>query len=286
MERDSERRLDQIQSGNTRMQHALRLAADIAGTQAHLLLQGEHGTGRRTLARAIHDASPRRRGPFLEAFARGSTRPTAEWLRERLLLADGGTLYVWDVEELPLDCLVLIENRSEIAAGTRVIAGTSHEGPTFACDPLCEVVIQLPPLRRRPEDVVPLFLELASEASIAMGRFPVEGCLDAAAGLLAEHAWTDNLFELRHVAWQAACTASGGFVTVRDLAIPCAEEAADSPMPRPSDRESKVLRRHALHVLRREGGDVDRAATALGVSRSGFYKKIKRYRIRREDFRV
>lgn len=81
------------------------------------------------------------------------------------------------------------------------------------------------------------------------------------------------------------CSASDGFVSVRDLVIHGAEAIVGPFTPRPSDRETQVLRRHALYVLRRVGADLERAAVALGVCPLGLHQKMKRYRIGPHDFR-
>ena len=86
------------------------------------------------------------------------------------------------------------------------------------------------------------------------------------------------------MASQAARAAGGAIVAAGDLPLDGVPRLGDPPLLLNIDRETQILRRHALGILRRFGGDVDRSAVALGVSRSTLYKEMKRYRIAPGDY--
>ncbi len=283
-------RFDQLQATNPVYREACNRARAAAAVHCHILLRGQVGTGRRTLAQAVHAESPRREGPFVAAFVTSEERSTPRWVDDQLARARGGTLYLSDPVELSEEAYWRLVHRFTDDVDVRLIASTRREALEFSHDSsilwqgvqdlASEVVVDLPPLRARPEDIVPLFLQFAAEA--APGR--VEACTEAAERALVEYAWPGNLLELRLVASQAARAAGGAVVAAGDLPLDGVPRLGEPPMPLHVDRETQVLRRHALGVLRRFGGDMERSAHALGVTLSCLYEKMKRYRIARGEY--
>ncbi len=276
---------DQLQAANPTYKKAWGQARAAAAGRAQMLLRGLVGTGRRTLARAVHLESPRREGPFVAACATSEERTTPRWIDEQLARAQGGTLYLSDILDLYWEADSHLFERLADGVDVRLIASTRRVALDFELgrmglrDDANQVVIDLPPLYDRPEDVVPLFLRFASEAARHAGRPDIETCSETVQRVVSEYAWPGNLLELRHVASMAAWSASGGAVEVGDLAIEGAAETREPVVPLPTDRETQVLRRHVLHLLRRYRGDVHRAAAAFGVSRSAMYERMRHYGI-------
>ena len=282
-------RFDQLQAANPIYKEAWGRARAVAAGRAHMLLRGHVGSGRLTLARAVHLESPRREGPFVAAFVTSEERSTPRWVEEQIARARGGTLYLSDPVDLYDEASSYLAERFAERPDVRLIASTRRVAFDFDMDPHVlgrdlrdlagDVVVDLPPLCERPEDVVPLFLQFAAETAAAFGRPAPEACTEGAQRVLLEYEWPGNLLELRVVASQAAQTAVTGGGTAADLAIDGVPANAEPAFPLRADRETEALRRHALGVLHRFGGDVDRSAQALGVSRSALYRKMKRYRI-------
>ena len=209
---ESRYRLAGLETGNARMQEAINMAARAAASRATILIRGESGTGKELLARAIHYASPRRRGPLVavnvaalpetllesELFGheRGAFTGADREHRGRFELADGGTLFLDEIGDLPRGTQVkllrvLQEQAFERLGGTRpikvdvrVVAATHRDleamvrAGEFREDlfyRLNVVAITLPPLRERREDIpllVDHFLRRFADEGKAAQRLP------------------------------------------------------------------------------------------------------------------
>ncbi len=282
--------------------------------RAALLLQGESGSGKRWLARLIHEHSPRADAPFVELAAAAGD---AAWLEMALMgreaapdgsaerrqglleVADGGTLFVEEVGELPLELqsklAAVLENRSlrrvggarEIPVDIRLIASTTRslgaevEAGRFRQDffyLLNVMPLAVPPLRERGRDellgLIRRFLrELATAAPGAPSRLS-----DEALDRLLHHPWPGNVSELRNVLERALLLARGQ-PEVGPEHLP--------PEVRPKtgllDRRytpltiAELERMHIDRTLKHHGGNRTKAAHELGISRATLIAKIKRY---------
>jgi DNA-binding NtrC family response regulator len=294
------------------MQAALRRAHDFADSDAPVVILGESGTGKEVVARAVHAASPRGSRPFVpvnvaalpaellesELFghARGAfTGATAE--KEGLLeSADGGTLFLDEIAEMPLalqakllralddgeirrvgetrafgvDVRFVCATHRDLAQ--RVAAGEFREDLYYR---LKVLVIRLPPLRERAEDVLPLARQF-----VAAERRPASGLSADAEGLLVAYGWPGNVRELQNVMRHAAVLARGGEVRREHL-----PEELLRTAPRPSKggvrrKLAEVEREHVLRVLEDCGGSQVEAARVLGVGRNTLWRKLRAYRER------
>jgi DNA-binding NtrC family response regulator len=284
----------------------------VAASDAPALVTGEHGTGKERLARALHAASPRAHRPFLvfdagrvaasafegELFGqgRGAGRTPAE-APGRFELADGGTLLVDDVADVPADqqprlLRALRSGEFERAgdprtrqASVRVVGATTADlraecaAGRFREDLLFglnAVELRLPPLRERREDVPALaafFLERFSRRY----RRPFAGFADTALHALLSHAWPGNVRELEHALERAVLVAKGPVLEVTDLGLRPA--AANAP-PLEQMTLDEVERLLIQRALDRHAGNVSEAAKALGLSRSALYRRLERHGIR------
>jgi DNA-binding NtrC family response regulator len=295
---------------------ALRGIEKVAATDAPVLLLGEAGTGRSSLARALHEASARAGGPLVEVDA--GAFPSALFESElfghragaftgavaagegRVARAAGGTLVLDHVEELPLGSQpkllrLLAERRyaplggEEVAADARFLA----VGPddltqriargAFRADlyyRLEVVAFRLPPLRQRRDDLPALVAAMVADLAERFGR-PGLRVAPAASRWMAEHSWPGNLRQLRNVLERALILgtgeSSGAAAEVLDP-LPPAETSADAAAGEPHSlvEVEKLQIRAALAWTR---GHQGRAATLLGISRKALWEKRRRHGI-------
>ncbi len=225
----------------------------VAPTDAPVLITGESGTGKELIARAIHASSARRtrllvsvncasvpRELFESEFfghVRGAFTGALRDRDGRFGRADGGTILLDEVGEIPLELqgkLLRALEAGEIErvgddrrrhVDTRVIAATNRDLAREVDDGafredlfyrLCVVPIHLPPLRERPEDVVPLALQFFQAIAHRLGR-PDVRLADEALEQLEGYAWPGNIRELRNVIERAVILSRGGAVQVEPV---------------------------------------------------------------------
>jgi DNA-binding NtrC family response regulator len=295
------------------MRRVLQLVRDLARSESSVLIQAESGTGKELLARAFHETSPRRAGPFVpvdcgalpegifesELFGHargaftGATRESPGLFRA----ANGGTLFLDEVGELPLALQAKLlralqerEVRPLGAAGAvpvdvRVVAATNRDldaevrAGRFRTDlfyRLRVVEVALPPLRERREDI-PLLVAHFLERSAAGGG--VGGIEPDALAALLHRPWPGNVRELANAIEAAAALARGPRLTLADLRVSPAEASAEATAAAPGGLELSLAaweRACIEATLQRVGGDVRRAAALLRVGRSTLYRKLRK----------
>jgi DNA-binding NtrC family response regulator len=298
------------------MQRVLAVATRLLEARTPVLLEGESGTGKDLLARHLHEASGRREGPFVavhcpsvpeellesELFGheRGAFTDARRTKLGKVEMADGGTLYFDQVQELSLPLQakllrVVEEKRFERLGGTRTLEVDARFVFSASVDlraavsrgafredlfhRLSVVELELPPLRERQEDVLLLaqhFLkrERKRGATRALG-FDAE-----AEALLLGYAWPGNVRELRATVERGALLASGETLTAADLPLHLRGDprALFSSRERPPSLK-EVEQAYIRHVLREANGQQTRAARVLGISRKALWEKRRRYGI-------
>ncbi len=312
------------------MTEVLRKVERAAPTDAAVLIRGETGTGKELVARALHHASRRARGPFVslncaalpegllesELFGHvkgaftGATSASTGLFRA----AHRGTLFLDEVGEmspaLQAKLLRVLETREVrpvgatevVAIDVRIVAAThrdllaASQREGFREDlfyRLAVIEVELPPLRERHDDLLPLARHFLGELARARGE-PERGLSPALVDVLTRHAWPGNVRELRSALEHAATMAEGeDTLEPQDLpmrllravagAAPPARPSAPvtSPADAPAGPAIEPLadleRRHTLAALERLGGDRRRAAEALGIDLSTLYRKLKRW---------
>jgi DNA-binding NtrC family response regulator len=272
------------------LHRAIDLAERAALGSVPILLQGEHGTGRESLARAVHLAGPRREHPFhaLESIDAHSFPPpeTEASLQERLhALAHGGTLFVRSIEGSSRRLQVALA--LVLAAGPdpqfpRVIASTSADLTQLTERGLFEprllyslraCTIALPPLRERGQDLAALVAHFALQASAARSRGPC-AFTERALKAFAAYAWPGNIHELRCVVERLTDFAGHAPVDVNELP----PELRATPVPgRQTGFRSlaEVTHSYAVEVFTATGGNLSRAAELLKISRKTLRDKLK-----------
>jgi DNA-binding NtrC family response regulator len=252
---ESRHRLSGLETANSRMADAINTAARAAASRATILIRGESGTGKELMARAVHYASPRSKGPLVainvaalpdtllesELFGheRGAFTGADREHRGRFELADGGTLFLDEIGDLPKGTQVkllrvLQEQAFERLGGTRtlrvdvrVIAATNRDLEAMAARGefrddlyyrLNVVSIELPPLRERREDIPGLVRHFLERLS-AERTPPITEVSREAMDLLAKYEYPGNVRELENLIHRAVVLARGQTLTVADLPI-------------------------------------------------------------------
>jgi len=295
------------------MRAALRLATQVAATDATVLILGESGTGKELIARAIHEGSARRGGPFVkvdcaalpegllesELFGheKGAFTDAAAEKPGRFELAHGGTLFLDEVGELPQSLQakllrVLQERAFERVGGTRtisvdvrILAATNRDlakalkGGQFREDlyyRLNVVPILVPPLRRRPEDILPLAAHFLQRFGARYGKV-IPGLSPEAAALLRRYSWPGNVRELEHAIERAVILWERGVIRPEELAVDLMAVASDGLPDQELMTLEELEREYIRRVLRRVRGHKSRAARILGINRKTLLEKRKRY---------
>ncbi len=301
------------------MKEVLALAARVAATPASsALLLGESGVGKEVVAAYIHETSERRGEPFVrvnlaaipesmvEAELFGSVRGAfTDAKRDRaghFASAEGGTLLLDEVcefkPELQPKLLRALEERRFFPVGAdrerrmnvRVLAATNRDPMESIRRGLLRedlyyrlstLVITIPPLRERREDILPLATHFLDRFRVELGR-PRAAFTPAAESALPSYAWPGNARELRNVVERAMIVAESDAIGRADLGLPLGSQPPGDTASGERDtslRLEDVEKHHILHVLERAGGSKTRAASMLGVSRSTLWEKTKRYGI-------
>jgi len=289
------------------------MISTVAGTDANVVIRGESGTGKELIARAIHSQSERRFFPIV-AVNCGSIPETlleselfghekgaftgAQYRRKgKIELAHGGTLFLDEIGDIPtkmqVDLLRVLETRrfhrlggnQEITSDFRLVCATNRdlealiEEGSFREDLYYRInvfVIDLPPLRDRPEDIPALTRHFIEKYAHAMGK-PVKEISPEVEALLVSYAWPGNVRELENAVERAMVIGREPSVQPEDLPVPLARSDAEPE----GSTLAAIERRHIERVLRAEQGNITRAAAALGIDRGTLYNKLRRYDIER-----
>jgi transcriptional regulator of acetoin/glycerol metabolism len=309
-----------------RLGEVVRLARSYSQKDANILIQGETGTGKELLARAIHNEGRRAAGPFvavncaaipvelaeseLFGYERGAfTGARAEGQPGKFELAHEGTLFLDEVDSMPpsVQAKILravetkrvsrLNGKREIAIDVRIVAaggrslGEEVLAGRFRKDlfyRLNVLRLSIPPLRELADDV-PALLDAflaAFAAELGTGR---KVLTDEARARLVAYAWPGNVRELRNCVEYLYNTVDEELVALRNLPSEIAESAPHTGAGAPLLRAAAPTRARALDAAERDcivetlarlGGNAVEAARALGISRSSFYRKLKKHGIR------
>jgi DNA-binding NtrC family response regulator len=292
------------------MQPVLDIIARVAPSDANVLVTGENGSGKGTIARALHVASARANRPLVTVNAGGLSEGVFESELfghvkgaftdakadrvGRFELADGGTLFLDEIANVPLNLqtklLRVLETGEFERVGSsrtrrvnvRIVSATNsdlHQEVTtgrFRQDLLFRlntIEIRVPPLRDRREDI-PLLADHFLRQHAARYRKGISRFESVAMKALTEHPWPGNVRELDHAVERAVLMAQGAEIKSADLGL---RPAGDAPT-RLDDMSLEEVEAFLIKkALARYDGNVSRAAEALGLSRSALYRRLQRY---------
>jgi transcriptional regulator with PAS, ATPase and Fis domain len=286
-----------------------------------VLIRGETGTGKELVARALHDSGPRAEHPFvavnctavpeslLEAEFFGVEAGAATGVVARpgkFELAHMGTIFLDEIGDmspgLQAKLLRVIEDNKitrvggakEMLVDLRVVAATNMDLDARARDGkfrtdllfrLNTIAFELPPLRRRREDIPVLTRYFITRTAQEYKR-PVQGASDEVMALFAGYSWPGNIRQLRHVIERAVILAAGETLGVSDLPNEI-RSAPARPAGATKRHRSKAVdkaeRTMLIKALHRADGNMSKAARLTGYSRAQFYRLIKRHNITRSE---
>jgi DNA-binding NtrC family response regulator len=292
------------------MQPVKELIARVGPSDANVLVTGDHGTGKEVVARTLHALSSRAAKPLVtvnigglaegvfesELFGhvKGAFTDARTDRVGRFEMADGGTLFLDEIANIPPNLQarllrvlemgemervgssktrkvdVRVISATNAALSAEVAAGRFREDLLFR---LNTIEIHVPPMRERREDIPLLATHFLGVHARRYSK-PLVGFEPAAMQALQEYFWPGNVRELDHTIERAALLAQGNQVRASDLGLrPPRETAARLEEMSLEDVERFLIQK----AMARYDGNVSQAARALGLSRSGLYRRIQKY---------
>jgi two-component system, NtrC family, response regulator len=308
--RSSDGVFEGILGASSQMQTVFTFVRKVGPTSAPVLILGESGTGKEMVAQALHRQSLQRNGPFIaincnaipenllesELFGheKGSFTGAHAQKKGHIEAAAGGTLFLDEVGELPLPVQVKllrflqekrfqrVGGRQEIHSDARVIAATNvnlQESVTkgqFREDlyfRLAVVVVKVPPLRERGDDVTLIANEFLQRFTAEQGKPNLTFAPDALRGI-ATHSWPGNVRELQNRVQRAVIMTEGKRVSAADLEL--TDVAGSGPQQTLKEAREEAEREVVQDALRRHRGKITAAALELGISRPTLYELMEK----------
>jgi DNA-binding NtrC family response regulator len=298
------------------MQEVVKLARQVARSDASVLITGEPGTGKSLLAKLIHDWSNRADKSFISVNAGGLPETVFETemfghvkgaftdaksdRAGRFELADGGTLFLDEIGNVPpaqqarllraletgeyervgssrtqrADVRVVSATNADLAAMIR--DGRFREDLLFRIN---TVEIRLPPLRERREEILAL-ANAQLERKAAQYARAVKGFDAGALAALQQYAWPGNVRELNSVVERSLLLATGDEIGAADLRLSAGRAGPPSLEDMSLEDAERALIRSAI---KRNGGSVQAAAEALGLSRSAMYRRLEKLGLKPDE---
>ena len=294
------------------MQAVFRDASLIAPSESRVLITGESGVGKEVLADVIHAWSPRASGPLVkvncaaipetllesELFGheKGAFTGASAQRIGRFELADGGTIFLDEIAEMSsqLQAKLLrvtqggrfqrVGSNNEIQTNARILAASNRlleeevKNGRFREDlfyRLNVVELNIPPLRERREDILPLASQFIAELTQGRARFAssVSDCLQ-------RYAWPGNVRELRNAMERAALLSRGELILPEHLPARVRAVDKEAPPVEPLDAErlEEIERQAVVQALRKHNFNRTETAKALGISRRALIYKLQRLR--------
>jgi len=299
---------EDIIAKSPKMMKIIELIKTVAPTSATVLITGETGTGKEVVARAIHHQSQRRNKPFIatscaalpesllesELFGheKGSFTGAVERKKGKFEAGDKGTLFLDEIGEINANTqihllraleekkITRVGGNEEIDVDVRVITATNRDLKVLVKQGgfredlyyrLKVVTINLPPLKDRKEDILPLaeyFLNKYAEENDKGEKIFSPEVIE----FMLHYPWPGNVRELENMIEHGVILSKGNAITMAEL---------PQDIIHPTSAEGKtieaVMKNHILNVLEETKGNISKAARVLGVRRMTLYNKLKKY---------
>ncbi|MDD3051724.1 MAG: sigma-54-dependent Fis family transcriptional regulator [Candidatus Cloacimonetes bacterium] len=316
--------LDDIIGESPVMQDCKYFARICSKSKSNVLLLGESGTGKEMFAQSIHNLSDRRSKPFIAVncgalpreliqselfgYAGGAfTGSRKEGHAGKFELADGGTIFLDEIGDMPLDAqvnLLRVLQQGEVTrvggkfpqkVDVRIIAATNRnlmelvQENSFRDDlyyRLNVMCIEIPPLRERQEDIRNLIDFFVQKFSTSLDK-KITNVSSSFYEVLLEYGWPGNIRELENVIERAVNVMEKDVLGIKDLPynilkskkVESPEKQKKAPLLRM--KEAELIK----NTLEQTGGNMRQAALQLGISRGTLYEKIKKHKLIIKDFR-
>ena len=313
---ESQHNFEEIVGESPRLLTLLRQVEQVAPTGSTVLIRGDTGTGKELLARAIHHRSPRKTRPLVkvncgaipatlvesELFGheKGSFTGALQRRIGRFELADGGTIFLDEIGELPLDAQVkllrVLQEREverigsghSIKVDVRVIVATNRDlhaavkAGKFRADLLYRLnvfPIEVPPLSARTSDIPLLVTRFVAKFSRKLGK-QIDGVSHATMERLMTYSWPGNIRELENVVERATILAKGPMLQIDEVLL---QGHSASPLPI-ADSLDEVERAHILRILQDVNWVIEGkkgAATRLGLHPNTLRSRMQKLGIKK-----
>lgn len=301
------------------MEQLLQEAEQIAASDVSVLITGASGSGKELLANAIHKASPRSKKPFIaincgalpeqllesELFGHSKGAFTGAVNKHEGLFqaANGGTLFLDEIGDMPtplqVKLLRVLQERQirpvgsteTIAVDVRVISATHRDLEQAMQDNsfredlfyrLNVINLHLPPLKDRPEDILPLARYFVEQAALRHNP-KVKNISSAALQVLAQSSWPGNVRQLENIIEKV--TALSTTPIISDTAIHRALANQEQVIANFNDARAEFEKRYLCKVLQITEGNVTQAAKIAGRNRTDFYKLLKKHALEAADYK-
>ena len=290
-----------------------RTAEKIAPTNATVLLLGESGTGKELIARALHELSQRKKERLIAincaaipetlleselfGYEKGAFTGAAKQTPGKLEVANKGTLFLDEIGDLPLSLqakllrflqervIERVGGREEISIDVRVICATHRNIKEMIVRGLfredlyfriAEIVLEIPPLRRRPGDATLLSQAIVRRTASDQNRHAMSLRPDAIDAIEA-HSWPGNVRELENCLKRAVIMADGNLIGPEDLGL---QAVTTSNVLNLKQVREDAERQAVTRVVARTNGNLSKAAELLGISRPTLYELLDRFGLR------
>ena len=314
-------------TSNSEMRRLLDVVIQVAPSDAPVLITGESGTGKELFAKAVHQHSRRKTGPFvalncgalpenlveseLFGYCSGAFTGAARAKPGLVKKADGGTLFLDEIgeisNEIQVKLLRFLQGGEFIPLGdsaarkvdVRIVAASNRELPKAVAEGrfredlfyrLNVVPINIPPLRDRPEDIVPLVNHFVSKHGSAIGKEEYSFASEVIDAFML-HDWPGNVRELENAVHSALVMVKQSPISLGDLPVSlmgyttedAGVEKSGSLKEIIASFTEKIEKKEILAALRESGGNQSQAARRLGINRRTLIRKIRRYNIPRTE---
>jgi len=303
------------------MENVFELIRQISPSNATILITGKSGTGKELVARAIHQQSPRKNKPFVpihcaalspsllesELFGheKGAFTGAINQKKGKFEIADGGTIFLDEVNEIPLEMQVKLLRFLEmrefervggnrlIQVDVRLLAASNSDLQVMVKEHrmredlyfrLNVVKIELPPLRDRREDI-PLLVHAFINEFSQVDRKKVTGITPEALGILQYYDWPGNVRELRNCIESMVVLAKKPILNEDDIPAEIRRLQTDIPVfSSPDSLNIKTMEKELIRgAIAQESGNKKRAAEQLGISRRTLYRKMEEYGLKSQN---
>jgi len=301
-----------IVAASKEMREVLAKIDQVAPTDATVLIEGESGTGKELVARAIHRGSPRRDRPFIPincstfpetlleselfGYEKGAFTGADKGRKGLFEAAHKGTLFLDEIADMPLPLqgkllralqegeVRKLGSTQPIRVDVRIVTATNKRVDALVAQGtlrddlfyrLNVVRISIPPLRERPDDIIPLaqhFLEIYTRKA----KKEITGFAPDAAKAMLAHPWPGNVRELENAVERGVILCRSTSITAQELSLgkPLLQTGSDQGITL-----KELERRHTLAALERHGGNQAETARELGIGRNTLWRRLKEYGI-------